>query len=118
MAFELFTRETAAASGKPTISIQKKGIISLNRAAYELLGRPRAVELLYDRERQLVGLRVGSEGGEHAQVVRPTTNGSAFLVSAARFAKHYGIPVDEGHRWPAEREENVILIDISKPPLD
>lgn len=116
MAFEVFTRETAAVSGKAFVSIQKKGIIALNRAAYVLIGEPAAVELLYDHERHLVGLRAVEGKPEHAQDVRPTAKG-AYLVSAARFTNHYGIPTEEGHRWPAQMEQDILCVDISKPPV-
>jgi hypothetical protein len=116
MPFELFTKETAAGSAVPSVSIQKKGIIALNRAAYAVLGQPQAVELFFDRERQLVGLRGADPRLDNAQRVRTNTNGNAYLVSAARFTTHYGIPTEIGHRWPAQMEGDLLVIDISKPP--
>lgn len=116
MAFEVFTKQAIATSGQTYISIQKKGILSLNDAAYTALGEPAAVELLYDRDRQLVGLRPVDPGVEHAHAVRHPRNKSGVVVTAMRFAKHYGLPIDGGHRWPATLDGEVLCIDISKPP--
>jgi len=116
MSFEVFTKQTAALSGQPYISVQRKGILSLNQAAYVALGEPVAVELLYDRKRSLLGLRAADPDVEHSQAVRPTSNDSAHVVTATRFTKHYGISTDVGRRWPAEMEGGVLFIDISRPP--
>ena len=57
MPFEIYKRQRAPASIEPAVTIQKRGTFSLNSAAYAVLGSPKAVELLYDRERELIGLR-------------------------------------------------------------
>ncbi len=117
MPFEVFTPEAAAESGPAYVSIQKQGIIAFNRAAFALLGEPTAVELLYDRERSLVGLRRAEESASHALRVRTSSAGGTFVVSAARFVKHYGIPNDVGRRWSADHEGGVVFIDITAPPV-
>ena len=35
---------------RPQVTIQAKGTLSFNASAHHLLGEPKAVELLYDRE--------------------------------------------------------------------
>ncbi|MFC3297821.1 hypothetical protein ACFOD2_16695 [Clavibacter michiganensis subsp. insidiosus] len=39
------------------MTIQKRGLMSINRAAYEAIGKPEGVELLWDPERKLIGFR-------------------------------------------------------------
>lgn len=118
MPFEVFTPEAVAGSKPAYVSIQKQGIVSLNRAAFLQLGEPKAVELLYDRDRRLVGLRGVDATVKHAQRVRTTSNGRTYLVSAARFMRHYGIPTDVSRRWVAALERNVLFIDLDKPGVN
>lgn len=98
------------------ISVQKHGILSLNRSAYARLGQPDAVQLLYDRDRQLIGLQAADTDEPHAQRVRRSSNKSAYVVSAARFTSHYKIATDTARRWQAEQEGDVLFIDLTKPP--
>ena len=118
MPFELFTREVAAASGPPTVAIQKKGIFAFNRAAYAALGEPRAVALLFDRERQIVGFRAADPQDEDSQLVRPNAKGNSYLVTGTLFTRHYGIDTRVGRRWAAHLEDDLLCINISEPPLN
>ncbi len=101
-----------ANSGQAMISIQKTGVIFLNRAAYVNLGKPVAVELLFGRGRRLVGLRPVDPQLPHARQVRTNARGTGYLVSAARFVNHYGISTAVGRRWPAQTEGDVLFVDI------
>ena len=47
--FEVFERTNARASSDPTLTITVRGTLNLNQAAFEKLGKPEAVALLYDR---------------------------------------------------------------------
>lgn len=117
MTFEVFTPQAAAESGPAFVSVQKQGIIAFNRAAFAALGEPEAVELLFDRDRSLVGLRAAEESVPHALRVRTSSAGGTYVVSAARFVKHYDIPNDVGRRWAAQTEGDVLFVDISQPPV-
>lgn len=117
MPFEVFTPEVVAESGPAYVSIQKQGIIAFNRAAFASLGEPKAVELLYDHERSLVGLRAADETASHTLRVRTSSAGGTYVVSAARFVRHYGIPNEVGRRWRARTEGDVVFIDITESPV-
>jgi hypothetical protein len=117
MPFEVFDRQVAATGQPAFVSIQKKGIIRMNTPAFVLLGEPQAVELLFDRERQIVGLRASNPSAAHAYKVREHASSSSHLVSGAAFASHYGIDVDHARRWPAYMEDDVLCINIGEPPV-
>jgi hypothetical protein len=117
MPFEVFDKATATAGDKPTVSIQRRGVLSFNHATHKLLGEPQTVELLYDRKRRLVGLRAISSDVRHAQKVRLNDKGTTHLVTAMSFTAHYGIPTDVGHRWEAHQEGDVVFIDLNEEPL-
>ena len=64
--FEVFTRRMVPLVKQPTATLQKRGTMSLNKAAHVALGSPDAVELLYDRAEQIIGMSVGSCGWTRA----------------------------------------------------
>src|ERR1700730_4600035 len=112
MGFEAFKRQRAPLTGDPAITIQKRGNFSLNPAAYSLLGEPKAVELLYDSERRLIGLRKAPEDSEFAYMVRPlggqrkrNTGNTSWLISGMAFAAYYGIDTEIARRWNCRLED-------------
>ncbi|MGI8667344.1 MAG: hypothetical protein ACR2N4_15190 [Jatrophihabitans sp.] len=84
------------------LTIQKGGLICLNRAAYVAFGRPLAVELLYDRAVHTVGLRAVDPRASHSYPVRSASRrrGGPFVVSALAFTRFYDIDISTSRRWP------------------
>jgi hypothetical protein len=114
MPFEEFTRKAARAAGTPYITIQKRGVLALNQAAFAALGEPKSVTLLFDRDRQLVGFRAADASNEHAYAVRSNSKGTTHLITGALFTSHYGISTHTARRWKAQVIENDILaIDLT-----
>lgn len=116
MAFETFKRQRLTPSGEPLITIQKKGIFSLNRAAYEALGTPDAVELLYDRGARLIGIRKVSKSVGHAYTVRAFgKSGMSWLVTGTAFLNYYDIAARDPVRRHARVEKDMLIIDLNDP---
>jgi hypothetical protein len=118
MPFETFTRQRKA-DRQPYVTMQKKGVISLNKAAFDALEQPDSVELLYDSESRLVALRKVDSSVEHAYQVRaPVENHATWLVSGAAFVSYYEIDNSESIRRPARREADLLIIDLNHPGVD
>lgn len=111
--FELYQRQRFAPSPDPIITIQRKGLLSLNRAAYDALGAPPAVELLYNRSDRLIGVRKAKQGADHAIDLRSRT-GTAWTVSAKGFLRFYGIDVPAAVRRLARVKEGMLVIDLKE----
>jgi len=119
MAFEVFTKRMVRAADKPYVTIQKKGIIAFNHAAYAALGEPRAVIFLFDRENRVVGFQAADPEEEHAYGVRANTKGTSHLVSGTLFTRHYAIPTDVARRWLGRlNDKGVLTIDLGEPLQD
>lgn len=117
MAFEVFTKRMARAADKPYVTIQKKGIIAFNHAAYAALGEPKAVIFLFDPENRVVGFRAADPAQEHAYGVRSNTKGTSHLASGTLFTRHYAIPTEVARRWLGRiNDEGVLTIDLNEPP--
>ncbi len=118
MPFETFTRQRRTGR-QPFVTIQKKGVISLNGAAFEALDSPDAVELLYDTEARLVGLRKVDSSVPHAYQVRaPVENHATYLISGAAFMSYYEIDNSRSVRRPARLDGDLLIVDLNDPGVD
>jgi hypothetical protein len=117
MSWETFQRQRAPLSEEPTVTIQRRGTLSINAAAYGALQRPEAVELLFDRSERLMALRKAEPSTPHAYLVRPLgKGGSTWLVSGQAFTKYYGIDSEKAMRWDATLDPDGILVADLKEP--
>lgn len=118
MAFEVYAKGSAPIATVPSLTIQKRGLISINRAAYRLLGDPVAVELMWDKERQLVGLRSVPIESPNAYPVRPQASNSTtgpLLIAGNLFTRYIGLDTTEAHRWVPRLEDGILVVDLSTP---
>lgn len=101
---------------QPAVTIQRRGNMSINRAAYVAMGEPEAVELLFDPTERIVGLRGISKEEEHAYPIRPQggNQDGTYLVAGTAFAKYYGIDTSVSTRRPAVMQDGVLCIDLKE----
>jgi hypothetical protein len=115
MGFEVFDKRMTPLAKAPSVTIQKRGVISLNKAAHDLTDNAETVELLYDRDRQVMALRAADDSSPHAYAVR---NGSKrgpgqAIVSATAFTQHYGIDTTATRRWKPFVEDGMLCVDLT-----
>jgi hypothetical protein len=114
--FESYKRQRRAPSTDPFVTIQKKGTFALNQAAYDALAAPKTVELLYDRDEQLIAIRKVTQGFEYGLNVRQGTNSRVtWQISGKGFLKFYGVHVSRAVRRPARIENGMLVIDLNDP---
>jgi hypothetical protein len=112
--FESFSKRLVPTRARPHVTIQKRGAMSLNRAAYDAIESPKAVELLYDGGNRIIGLRPIDTDADNAYAVRPaTTSAGPFVISAMAFSRFYEIDTTLTRRWPAYVEDGVLCIDLA-----
>jgi len=73
------------------VTLGKKGNIYLNGKAYDALGRPAAVELLFKGNSRIIGLKPTDIRRSNAFTVRNHTAGNYKRISAAAFCQHFRI---------------------------
>ena len=115
MPFEVFDKRMTPLSKAPSVTIQKRGVISLNKAAHDLIGNAETVELLFDRDRNIMALRAAEDTSPHAYAVR---NGSKrgpgqAIVSATAFTAHYRIDTTATRRWKPFVEDDMLCVDLA-----
>jgi hypothetical protein len=118
MAFEVFDKRLTPLTKAPVVTIQKRGVMSLNRAAHALIGEAATVELLYDRDEQLVGIRPVSDDVPHAYPVRPqatTKQTGPLLIAGTAFVQYYDIDTSISRRWTPTVRDGVLCVDLKEP---
>lgn len=118
MGFEVFQKSSAPVSRVPSVTLQKKGLLSINRAAHALIGSPEAVQLLWDPERRVMGLKPVPEADPNGYPARPQsakTGKGPILVAATKFTQFYDIDTTTSLRYVPFAEDGVLCIDVSKP---
>jgi hypothetical protein len=117
--FERFDQRHIAIAGSPFVTIQKGGrVMTINRPAYEMLGSPEAVELLYNKKNRVVGIREVSKKEPYAFPLRAQgrkgREPSNYLVAVQAFTKHYNIDTSVAMRYPAEMQEDILTISLDR----
>lgn len=114
MGFELFDKRAAGKTKVPTITIQRKGTMSVNAAAAALIAggeipMEMSVELLYDRDNKIVGIRRATR--EHPSIynLRKQKNSDSYLLGGKAFTQFYSIDTTESRRYTARKYEDGIV---------
>lgn len=107
-------RSARSAGDRPSVGIQaNKGNLSLNKAAFELLGRPEAVDILFDLSERLVGLRPAKPSAKnyvpHKQGVSNT-----WLVSGKALIQAMKIDTSVARRYDATIQDGILVIDLKQ----
>jgi hypothetical protein len=82
-------------------TLQARGLLSLNHAAFRALGQPEHVALLYDSNERIVALRKVDK--EHSNAYRVREQGGSYLVGTQAFISYHGIKPLVAQRFVAHR---------------
>ncbi|MEJ1815949.1 hypothetical protein [Clavibacter michiganensis] len=120
MGFIVFEKGSAPIKTVPSVTIQRRGLFSINRAAWEMLGNTEAVELLWDADEKIIGFRPSDIANVNAYPVRPQATGAKadrgpLLIAGSLFTKFIGLDTEEAHRWIPYMDDDVMCIDLKIP---
>ena len=114
--WEMFDHMGASKSDKrPLVSLQVRGSINFNRAAFDLVGRPEALQLFYDRSNRLVGFRTAKIGDRAASQVRKAPKSETYAMAAKAFTNYYDIDIRETRRYELRMYGDIPAIDLNMP---
>ena len=121
-AFEVFDKRSTPLVKRPQVTIQAGGSLSLNLSSYHALGRPPAVELLYDREQRVIGFRPVPSETDHAYPIRGAgqkEHPTSFIIAGRAFLAHFDIAVEQSVRRDASvTAEGVLIVDLKAAGRD
>jgi hypothetical protein len=118
MPFEVFDKRMAPLAKAPSVTIQKRGIFSINKAAHKLIGEPDTVELLFDRDANIIAMNPSS--ASHAYAIRPQTSRDAgqVILSATAFTQYYDIDTVVSRRYTPFERDGMLWIDLNGPSVE
>ena len=109
-----FDRRAAPVSTEAFVTLQKKGMLSLNKAAMNLLGNAKTVTLLYNQESNQIGIRPCRQDNQRAYPVRLQGSGSTHLIAGQAFTKFFGIETGVARRYKAETVVDMLIVDLNQ----
>src|SRR5262245_30387780 len=113
--FEEFTGRWRQQATGPKASIQRRGTMSLNKAAFEALGKPSHVLLLYDRTARVIGVKPADSSIKHAYPLRKQPAADSYLFSGVTFLDYYHIPHDKLTAFDdVEAEDGVLILRLDR----
>lgn len=118
LGFEVFQKGSAPVATVPSVTIQKRGLMSLNRAAHRLLDSAEAVELLWDSERRVIGIRPAPIESPNAYPARPqsaVSDKGPILIAGSLFTRFIGLDTSQAQRWVPSVEDGILCIDLNAP---
>lgn len=113
--YELFRRVRAPAVRTPAVTLMQRGLLSLNSAAFEALGSPKAVELMYSRKDKRIGVRAADPSAAHSYKPHTAAKDKGrgpYLVSGSAFLTYFNIQVEHTTRYTATMDGNILSISL------
>lgn len=87
----------------PTVTVQRRGLLSLSEDAWTELGSPDTVTFLVDRDERLIGFRPCRRNAKSGNVVR----GPQHIISAIPLLKAVEADLSESRRYTLKVEEGL-----------
>jgi len=117
MPFEVFNRRSVPRSADPFLTIQKRGICSMNFSAFQALGgtatdEHMAVELLFDREQRIIGIRKSADA-PNSYIIRKLDKSKSYVLSASAFMVYYKVDTTASKRYRCQHENGMLTIRLN-----
>jgi hypothetical protein len=106
---EFDRQDSHTAPDDPMFTLQRRGMISLNLAAFKALGEPATVALLYDAQEGIVALRKVPRTYHNGYHVRKQANARSYLVGAQGFTAYHKIRTDVPTRYVGHKNDDQVL---------
>jgi hypothetical protein len=78
---------------EPRVTLNNRGVVHLNRHAFEALGSPAAVKLSYEEDRRFIGVAPQDPQKRNAFPVMQKDKHSNRTIHTSSFCKHWNISV-------------------------
>lgn len=114
MAFEIFDKRKAPMKGAPSVTVQRRGIVSINGPAHALIGAARVVELLFDQDRKVMAIRPAERSPRAYELREPSRSGQTIL-SATAFTQAFDVDTSVSRRFEPFVEDGMLCIDLNGP---
>jgi hypothetical protein len=107
--------ETKPFADRVHITLNRKHVFCMNANVQEMLGRPEAVVLMFDRKENIIGLSAAPITVKGTFRLLPMGRGHSHrIIRASSFCRHFGICLDNTSAFlqPRLDEDGVLLLDL------
>jgi hypothetical protein len=115
--WERFTAgPTITSRDRMHVTINHRGVIMLNRKAYESLGSPKAAALYFEKATSVIGINSAHARLREAFPVKPKGAGGYWTINAIPFCRHFGIETakTEAFTDPEIDDKGVLELDLRR----
>ena len=86
-------RPNKAGPDEARVTLNPRGVLHLNKTAFEALGMPAAVKLMYEEDRRVIGLKPHDAKHANAFPVKQKDKWHNRVIHTASFCRHFGIDI-------------------------
>lgn len=116
--FIRFERPRAPVVTEPLVTIQKRGIFSLNWSAYEALGKPLAAQLSFNPSEQIIRINRGAPKARASIPVRKEQHSAVYAITGSSFTREFAIDTQTARRYRATVRRGELYIDLKQPGIE
>lgn len=108
--------QTKPSSERLTVSINRKGNLTLSKYACSLLGNPEKVLVMFNKRDTMIGLSPTHAGDDDGFDVKPGSGRHNYLIHLAPFCRHHKINVEVTERFakPGLTNEGYLTLDLKE----
>jgi hypothetical protein len=96
----------------PAISIRVNKSVSFNEAAFEALGRPSHVLLLFNRKTRTIAFQAAKPEEIGAYALKKAPKSVSYSANVRGFLTEYAITADPPRRFSATKKGNRLLVEL------
>lgn len=102
----------------PRVTIQKKGNMGMNVAAYQALGEPKAVVFRFDQQRRAFAIRPARNGEKAAYPVRKQQMANSYVIGAKSFTSFMQLDKDALLSFHPKVQDGMLIVDLNEEVTD
>src|SRR5438067_12359764 len=113
--WEIFRGGRAVPSNERlSISINHKNDLTLNKYTREILGRPEAVLVMFDKRERVIGLSPTHKKDPDGFDVKSKAGGQNYIIHITPFCRHHNILIEATERFamPGLTREGYLTLDL------
>ncbi len=108
--------QTVRGNRRITVSINKNMVLRLNPYAREVLGKPDAVLLMFNRRDSVIALSPTHAADPDRFDLKSKSNGQDWVIHTAPFCRHHNITIEQTERFakPGLTREGYLKLDLKE----
>ena len=83
-----------ARSEEIRVTLNERAVFYMNKAAFDAMGQPAAVELKFDGNRRIIGMQPTDARRRNAFMLKQHINGNYRKINASAFCKHFRLRIE------------------------